>query len=267
MVIHSILYLNAHLFEYTLPAFFYRKVLYNDASRREKICAHIRSNNYDLVALSEVWSDKSKRMISGNLSDVYPHRYILKKTGPCYKVGPEHIILSKEPVSDLVYNSLVNLSGYDKYSDKQIYGFRIGNQYYCGTHFDTGCQNQNTQQLVEFINRNSNGLPTVIMGDFNISETRWNVNPNVIAPEYVPLNDSLTSIGFRDATRILSPNFVTDPSYTVNSGGNPVTLYFCNGNNTHKVRIDYFFVRDIQPISVEVLNLPLSDHNGIVLHI
>jgi exonuclease III len=265
MTIKKILYLNAHLFRGTIPAFFYRKLQYNDNKRCGQICDYILSENYDVVLLSEIWSSTMKLQIMARLVHQYPNSYVPPRNCKWYQIGPEQIILSKEVINESMYENLRNLSSWDRFSVKKICSCVIGDYFICTTHFDTGCMMENLTQLNEYIVRNSYNRRVIVAGDFNIAEAYLS-SPNVTSELYNNMRSAFDIISIRDPNRMLEPNFVQQPFYTVDETNNTVANHFSNGG-TDKCRIDYFFTRGITPIACSVINLPLSDHYGISLTI
>ena len=263
MVIRKIFYLNSHLFRGTLPAFFYRKLQYNDNDRCNRICDYILSENYDILLLSEIWSSSMKLKIMMKLIHAYPYHYIPPRNCKWYKVGPEQIILSKEIIEECRYENLNNLSSWDQFSVKKICSCVSGNYFICTTHFDTGYTSENLDQLREYITKYSGERKVILCGDLNIAESNDNTT---LTGAYNNMTNVFDIIGMRDSFRILNTSITNFPYYTVNEETNTVANYFSNGG-TNKTRLDYFFTRGIIPTGGEVIILPLSDHYGISLTI
>ena len=262
-MVQSILYLNTHLFRGTFVAAFYRKLQYKDEIRCEQICDYIKMSDYNIIILSEVWSNYMKNKIAEKLSVVYPFQIIPKKKGAFYKVGPEHVILSKSPITEFASENLKNLSGWDRMSIKQICGFVVKDVYICTSHFDTGCMMQNMEQLKKFVQNHSNGRNVIVAGDLNIKEV-LQTSPAEHSEKYNKMINCFAEIDLRDSVRQLFQDFIIYPSYTVDHINNSVAKYFSGGGTT-KARLDYFFSKGIQPIDVNVIISALSDHYGITL--
>ena len=258
----TVFLLNAHLFAGTIVGTFYRKLLYDDAARRNQICQYLRETRPDVVFISEVWSGSWKRRIAKDLVDVYPHSRIPSwKDGPWWKLGPEHLVLSKEPITDFESASLTTIEGkWDKWSLKQIVGLRTGGVYFCTSHFDTHHPTANVDQMVSFVDARTldPNEPVMALGDFNIDESS---SPE----EHGQMVSSFGLAGLHDAVRMVYPDATVRPEFTQDSGINPVAAYFC-GNSEHRVRIDYAFTKNMAVSSVRVVSdRNLSDHFGLFL--
>lgn len=262
MTIKKILFLNAHLFKGTIPAFFYRKLQYNDNDRCNRICDYILSENYDMILFSEVWSTSMKLKILMKLIHIYPYHYIPPRNCKWYQLGPEQLILSKSVIDECRYENLTNLSSWDQFSVKKICSCVCENYFICTTHFDTGYTSENLDQLREYITKYGGGRRVIFAGDLNIAES-YNHN---ISDWYTSMMNVFDIIGMRDSFRMLNPNVNTHPYFTVDGEMNVVANYFGNGDKS-KSRIDYFMTRGISPTNGEVIVLPLSDHYGISLTI
>lgn len=266
MAIHKFLYLNTHLFKGTLPAFFYRKLQHNDLQRCIKICDYITSKDFDVVMLSEVWSFSMRMFIAGRLIHTYPYFYIPPKDGRWYTIGPEQVILSKTAISEESYENLNCLSGWDQFSVKKICSCVVNNKFICTTHFDTGMTSENLSQLKCYIQKYSGNREVIFAGDMNIGETTQSGENVVLCDRYIGMRDNFAILGMLDSDRILHPNFIENPNYTVDCATNEVANHFSGGGND-KSRIDYYFTRSVVPMTSSVVQLPLSDHYGITLTI
>lgn len=260
---HSIFCLNTHLFKGTFVAAVYRKLQYNDKIRCDQICEYILQSSYTTVILSEVWSRYMRNRIIRKLSPIYPYHHVPIRRGPCYKVGPEHIILSKKPITEFCSENITDLSSWDQMSIKQICGFVIDNDYICTSHFDTGHMLKNTVQLKNFIQKYSGNRNTILVGDLNIWEVSQNA-PTVQTDNYNQMCHIFAEVGLRDALRQIHPDFVSHPFHTVDQENNPVSNYFSDGG-TNKTHIDYFFTKGIEPTNIDVIVSLLSDHYGITM--
>lgn len=260
---NSIFCLNTHLFKGTFVAAVYRKLQYNDKMRCDQMCEYILQSSYTVVILSEVWSWYMRRRFIRKLSPTYPYYHIPMRVGPCYKVGPEHIIFSKKPIVEFRSENITDLSSWDQMSIKQICGFVIDNDYICTSHFDTGHMMRNAEQLKSFIQRYSGNRNTILAGDLNIAEVSSN-EPNIQTDGYNQMRSIFAEVGLQDSFRQIYPDFVSNQFYTVDQVNNDVSHHFSDGG-TNKTRIDYFFTKGIVPTHVNVIVSPLSDHYGISL--
>lgn len=259
----SILCLNTHLFKGTLVAAVYRKLQYNDKMRCDQICDYILHHQHTIILLSEVWSVYMRYRIIQKLAHIYPYYNIPLRGAACYKVGPEHVILSKEPITEFRFENLTNLSSWDQMSVKQICSFVVGNNFICTSHFDTGLSLDNAVQLKNFILKYSQNRNIILAGDFNVWEVAQNA-PSVQTDSYNQLSHTFAEVGLQDAFRILYPNFVATPFYTSDQKNNPVARYFSNGGS-ELAKLDYFFTKGIMPLNVDVIVSPFSDHYGITM--
>ena len=92
------------------------------------------------------------------LKNIYPYSWIPSHTSPCWKVGPEFLILSKEPIINKHHENLRDLIGWDAFSEKKICGFNIRNTFICCSHFDSTneeCKKKNIQQTRDFIQKHA----------------------------------------------------------------------------------------------------------------
>jgi endonuclease/exonuclease/phosphatase family metal-dependent hydrolase len=134
----------------------------------------------------------------------------------------------------------------------------VGDTLYCCTHFDantTADRTSNLNQVVEFLHKHNDVPKIIIGGDFNINE------PN---DEYVPVRTAMNSYGLSDSYRVLHPNMVTDPGYTVIGATNAVKQHFSNGTSTTTCRIDYIFARGYTTIATDVIMRDFSDHQPLL---
>jgi len=259
----NIFCLNTHLFEGTFVGKIYKPILYHDNTRMKTICKYLKHNNFDLVMLSEVWSDEMKLKIANKLGNIYPYVWIPPHTSTCFKTGPEFLFLSKNPMSDKCFTNFTSLSGWDSMSEKKICGMVMNNIFYCCTHLDTTdtCQVSNIAQIINFININKNNHPVVLAGDFNINE----YNPNDFAHttgQYDFLRNTLGNIGLIDAGRIVQPNALIHPFYTTDNLNNITDNNF-SPNCFTQSRIDYYFTQGILPVQYSTVPSTMSDHYGI----
>jgi len=251
----QIMWLNAHLFWGTLVGTFYRRVLYHDWTRCHQICDYIRTQQPEVVILSEVWGWWLKKRIIAQLKSVYPYHWIPQRQAAWYKLGPEMVGLSRSPISATFQTNFQHLGGWDRFSIKGIYGMMVDGVLYCGTHFDsTTLANQlsNLQQVKNFLQDKS--TPVVLMGDFNMGS--WEHGEQL-------LRNELNVLGFSDAYRQVHPDL---PGYTCNDNNNPVSAYFTGGHATPE-RLDYCFIRgnSLTCQQAEVIHEQLSDHYGLLM--
>lgn len=251
----KILFLNTHLFYDTLIGSIYKRLLYHDLERCYDICKYIREQSYDVVVLSEVWSRNMKDRIIWRLSDIYQYIYVPKNLC-CLKLGPEFLLLSKTPITNVKIEKLANVSGFDHFSNKCICGFETNDIYFCTSHFDTSDDNKilNVQQMKNFIDDNNNKQKIIVCGDFNIYEN---------LAQYVEMCDLFQTCNLQDTCRIIYPNYIDYPMYTIDTQHNRVAAYF--DNIAEKNKIDYFFTCGIAPLECNVIQKQFSDHYGIQL--
>lgn len=263
----KVVHINCHMFYGTFVGGVYTKLLYRDAERCREICRYLLQGSFDVIILSEVWSDLMKRMFVDLLSKQFQYHWFSRKTSGCLTLGPEFLILTHEPYSvesgwHLV--RLSDLSGWDKWSEKQVAGVKIGTTLVCCSHFDSSdqtCKARNVEQAVGFVTRYGldASMPVIFAGDLNIQELN-NVGSPDLCGEYVNLRDRFASVHLQDAHRVLYPDPVAMPFVTQDKDENQVFKHF-DPAGTGKARIDYIFSRGLNVLQagVDVKN-ELSDH-------
>lgn len=266
----KVLHLNCHLFYGTYVAAFYNKLVYDDARRCRDICNYLLdvSTAADVVVLSEVWSPLMRSMFVERLGGRFPFHWSPPKTSGCLTVGPEFIVFSTEMYQmtcEKHYEVLQNLSGWDKWSEKDIAAVRIGTTLMCFSHYDssdTPCKYKNVDQTVSFVTRHnmySGALPAMMMGDLNTQELDQ-VGQPALSSEYLNLRERFGSVGLVDAHRLIYPNPLDFPFVTQDKDLNQVYRHF-DPQGAGKARLDYIFTRNLQVFDagVDVKN-ELSDH-------
>jgi exonuclease III len=254
----KVLFANMHLFKYTLPALFYKKLIYDDDRRCKELCSFMKSEDFDVVILAEVWSKKFKRLITKTMKGIFPYSWIPKRKCKIYKISPEFIILSKREINGKCMENLEDLGGWDKFSQKMIGGCTINDIFYVFTHLDANSskyRNKNLIQVRNFIQRNSGDKKVIVAGDMNINEMiSYETIPTL---EYTNMIMLLSSCNIMDSCRFIHPNPLIDRDFTTNSDENPTMKHF-NANSGVKERIDYFFTRGIVPNALIVNKLFFS---------
>lgn len=250
--------LNTHFFKYTLPGTFYWKLLYNDGRRCDELCDYIKTGNFKVVMLSEVWGWFMKRRIIRKLRNEYPYYWIPPRGNSGLKLGPEMLFLSKEKIIETDYANFTALGGWDKYSIKGIYGMVVGDTLYCNTHFDANTvenRQSNQQQVMEFLNKHANMGKVIVGGDFNTAEG-WQ--------PYTQMATVFGQQGFVDAYRTMYPSVDSHPGHTVDQELNDTAYHFSNGE-VWKCRLDYYFVKGVSVSDVNVVIKNYGDHFPITI--
>lgn len=266
MVEVTIFSLNTHLFFQSFLGFFYKKILYQDEPRYQRICQYIRSTSPTIVFLSEVWAKSIKTRFVEDLRNIYPYSWI--PVGKTIKLGPEFVILSKIPITNPVFENFNDLSSWDWFSEKRVCGFTSGNTFYCCTHLDTSTEQiySNLEQVIGFIRRHGEGKSVLLAGDFNLAELLHHGQPQQ-DPEYIHAVSRLQTVNLIDAQRVIYPSAVQQPLYTVDGAGNATLRRFSSDDNTSLRRIDFFFSRGIIPTQTSVIPSDMSDHYGTTITI
>lgn len=128
---------NVHLFRGTFIASIYTKLQYEDDRRCDELCRYFRESKPDVICLVEIWGASMRQKIIKELIDIYPYSWIPPHDATCFKVGPEHLFLSKYPMSQFCHENYKDLGGWDKWAAKKICGCVIRNTFVCCTHLDS----------------------------------------------------------------------------------------------------------------------------------
>ena len=90
---------NAFLFKGTaLSVLIGRK----DKERIRGIINELRDMNLDIIALSEIWGDKTKALIAKELADIYPHAFY--QTTKWNSYGNGLLLLTKHPIEEAEFH-------------------------------------------------------------------------------------------------------------------------------------------------------------------
>jgi endonuclease/exonuclease/phosphatase family metal-dependent hydrolase len=97
------------------PAF-----LHDDQMGRvDSIAAHLIANEYDVLALQEVFHEKSRKQLIQKLDSCYPYHLAPKKTS-VFKINSGLMIFSKYPIVESGHSFFDNLKAADRLSSKGV---------------------------------------------------------------------------------------------------------------------------------------------------
>jgi len=232
----------------------------NDVSiRMNATVALIKRLQPDIIALQEVFLERSRKQILKALSDEWPHYHAFLSG----MIGSGLLTLSRYPIRDVNFYTF-RMSGKperiwqgDYYGRKGIGVLRLDTPYglldVYNTHTHAQYQPEldneyalftdtNLYEAARFINIYSRDVPVILCGDLN-------TRPEQLGYELVVEIAQVT-----DFHASLCPN---DPGYT-----------FCPDNyyvkSTTYERLDYVMGRNVQPTSITILNAPPEDNDGVV---
>lgn len=239
---------------------------YYDDIRIDKIINQVKNLAPDIVGLSEVWANKSKKRFISELKSQLPYS-AWDKNENSLQIGSGLLLLSRFPLSNVYFTQYPDgsLVGDDKHSQK---GFilataDLGAQKLLIAHTHTQADNDqeaiearksNIIQLQKAISKAAdNSIPAILLGDLNIIGESESGSPT---DEYEFLCETLKPLQMTDSYHTLHPNATSAPGYTYDAVNNKLIAHFAPKEAEKKVqqRLDYMFVRGITPTSVTVPN-------------
>ena len=241
---------------------------YHDNIRINEIINQVNNQAPNIVALSEVWSNKSKERFISELKSQLPY-YAWDENKNQFQIGSGLLLLSRFPLSPLSNRYFTryhpgSLVGDDKLSQK---GFilataDLGAQKLLIAHTHTQADDDkkaiearksNLLQLQNAISQAAdNSMPAILLGDLNVIGEE----SGTPTKEYEFLCEILKPLQMTDSYRTLHPNATSAPGYTYDAVNNKLIARFASKDAKNKVkqRLDYMFVRGITPTSVTVPN-------------
>lgn len=275
----NVLAYNTHLFMDTVVGLD-KGTLYQDSTRLDGIAARILSGGWDVVGLSEVWANSSKRRLMDALSPALPYSAWDDNTN-FFQVGSGLLLLSRFPVVDHRFVEYRDLVGPDAFSQK---GFVMAKLDLGGgerlavalTHTQAGssaadvrARNANLTQLAgTFVSWATPG-PALLLGDLNVAAEGVD---GVATPEYGALLDALLPLGMSDVYRTLHPDAAVDHGFTYDAVTDRLVAFFAleDVENQVRQRLDYVFSSGLTQSSCVVdtsylypdgaVQMDLSDH-------
>ncbi len=243
------------------------------------IITQVQNLNPDIVGFSEVWANSSKHRLIDGLKSQFPYS-AWDHNDNSLQIGSGLLLLSRFPLSNVLFNQYVNLSGFDRISQK---GFilataKIGEQEILIAHTHTQADENNDainnrkanlNQLFNIFCSQADSMPIILLGDLNIVGEDNSGNPT---QEYTYLRLLFRNNYMSDSYRSVNTSAKSDPGYTYDAVNNKLINRFDHTSavNAIKQRLDYMFVRGLQPNSVTVLKtftfqisdgtIDLSDH-------
>ena len=248
------------------------EIEYQEDTRINEIINQVNNQAPNIVALSEVWSNKSKERFISKLKSQLPY-YAWDENTNILQIGSGLLLLSRFPLSPLSNRYFTrydpdSLVGDDKRSQK---GFilataDLGAQKLLIAHTHTQADDEkdykkaiearksNLLELREAISKAAdNSMPAILLGDLNVIGESESGTPT---KEYEFLCEILKPLQMTDSYRTLHPRATSDPGYTYDAVNNKLIARFASKDAKKKVkqRLDYMFVRGITPTSVTVPN-------------
>lgn len=148
------------------------------AKRARAIAALLKENHYDVVVFQEAFKRRSRRILSRELRETFPHQTeVLNKKILSIKTNGGVMIFSRHPIESVHEIRFTKRRGYDKFARKgamlaeiQFHGKPIQ---VLGTHLqafgtDDILISQYNQMKTELLDPHQrNGVPQFLLGDFN----------------------------------------------------------------------------------------------------
>lgn len=148
------------------------------AKRARAIAALLKENHYDVVVFQEAFKRRSRRILSRELRETFPHQTeVLNKKILSIKTNGGVMIFSRHPIDSVYEIRFTKRRGYDKFARKgamlaeiQFHGKPIQ---VLGTHLqafgtDDILISQYNQMKTELLDPHQrNGVPQFLLGDFN----------------------------------------------------------------------------------------------------
>ena len=225
--------------------------VFEDEARRDVILRNVINSLADIVSLQEVWSVNWETYVRERLKPLYPYSL----TGLINFWVPGNatsglVLCSKFPLTDEFFQRFPDMPGLDYLSNKGVLGavanIPLAGRLRLGTGHTTG-EVQDIQviadQTVKFYPE-ARSLPTMMMGDFNISWKKGDGNERYEAMKRI---FSFQEIGIRPATDTwmdihgeeLAPN-----PYTICMGDNKLHQLFSPERDTEAdSRLDYLWFK------------------------
>lgn len=287
----NVLIYNTHLFDgigtTLLPAlqrFLNNPLVFEDQARLDAIIGHInsRSIDADVIGLTEVWADASKKKIIDKVKAKYPFSFFNKTSS--LQMGDGLLLLSKVALEQPSFEAFSNLNGFDSLSQKGILSAAIqpagqpkkvlvilAHTQSGEAPDDVAARADNIQQLTRRVNSlKAGGIGNIIlMGDLNVIAEDSNAKPTA---EYQQrLLPAMKSVGLTEIYRKLHAAAATDPGFTYDGPKNPLIKTFAAGDAALRQRLDYIFTSGM-PVGTGVVpvfsypsaslraSIPTSDH-------
>jgi endonuclease/exonuclease/phosphatase family metal-dependent hydrolase len=237
---------NTHLFLNSGLGF--NGCLCQDSVRLEVMKERILGGEYDIVGLTEVWANSSKRRLAAGLASKYPHG-AWDGNRDIFEVGSGLLLLSRLPVYKTSFTRYRHLAGADALSQKGFLFATIDDTLIVHTHMQSGespadvaARRSNIQELTEALAAQPYNMPILLIGDLNVvGETA----------EYAFLTEKMNRLGFTDTYRALRPS---EPGYTYDAVTSKMIHLFNAEDVEGRVqqRLEYLFVREMTPAAADV---------------
>lgn len=260
-------FLNCHLFEGTYVGKFYKKIVYHDEERAQKIVYNILKSDCEIFMLAEVWSATLRDYIIKGVQSKYQYSFY-PKNGAVIKLDSGLVYLSKKKITKTGFLNYKDLSGFDNASTKCIsYIITEDKMGYMCTHLDAGKEDtfrkKNLIQLFDLFKEieKENISQIIIAGDFNIRENDFNEAVKIVqeeldsdsrkerimqkSEEYLYLIQEMEKRGLKDSFRLVYSDFLEHPYITSDHLFNSLNCLWSSKNDKTRSRLDYFFVKGI----------------------
>ncbi|MBK7936845.1 MAG: endonuclease/exonuclease/phosphatase family protein [Lewinellaceae bacterium] len=294
----NVLIYNTHLFDgigtTLLPAlqrFLGNPLVFEDQARLDAIIGHInsRSIDADVIGLTEVWADASKKKIIDKVKAKYPFSFFNKTSS--LQMGDGLLLLSKVALEQPSFEAFNSLNGFDDLSQKGILSAVIqpadqpkrvlvilAHTQSGEAPNDKAARADNIQQLARRVSNLKTGSSDsiILMGDLNVIAEDSDAKPTA---EYQQLLlPAMRSAGLTDIYRKLHAAAATDPGFTYDGTKNPLIKTFAAGDAALRQRLDYIFTSAL-PVATGVVPvftyqsarpravIPTSDHFPVAGHI
>lgn len=275
----NVLAYNTHLFAGTVVGLD-PGTIYQDAARLDGIAARLLGGSWDVVGLSEVWANASKRRLVDALATAYPYSVWDGNSNP-FEIGSGLLLLSRFPVTTSRFVRYQDLAGADSFSQK---GFIMATLDVGGAHplsvalthaqagsspADVRARDANLAQLAAAFASWAPGPPSLLLGDLNVVAEGAG---GVATDQYALLLRTLLPLGLADAFRSLHPHAAADPGFTYDAVTDKLIAFFALSDAMNQVRerLDYVFTNALTATSCEVdrtflysdgaVQMDLSDH-------
>ena len=255
---------NAFLFKGTLLSVLIGR---KDKERIRGIISELRNMNLDIIALSEIWADKTKALIAKELADIYPHAFY--QTTKWNSYGNGLLLLTKYSIEEAEFHLFRGQSLGKKGFIHAKLALPDGNTklWVISTHtkaFTSEKDREKRLQSIKHISEYAEELlkketnPLFLMGDLNVHGE---------SEEYVKMNNILSRIGLSDCYRVSHSLEDNLRGSTMDTKVNPMTgvvgLLF---RHAMDCRLDYIYSVGVHVLDCQVCytfkkdNLHYSDH-------